>query len=80
LKAAVAYLKGDQIRLQNAALGRGSEWERDMRIDYVFQDGFMKGFGVTLRRASLRSDSDLYASQQDTDQTRLVLNYTYAFK
>jgi hypothetical protein len=35
---------------------------------------------VTLRRASLRSDSDLYASQQDIDQTRLVLNYTYAFK
>lgn len=80
LKAAVAYLKGDQIRLQSASLGRGSEWERDMRIDYVFQDGLMKGFGVTLRRANLRSDSDLYASQQDTDQTRLVLNYTYAFK
>ncbi|MFP3922727.1 OprD family porin [Pseudomonas sp. W5-36] len=80
LKAAIAYLYGDQIRLQSASLGRGSEWERDMRIDYVFQDGFMKGFGVTLRRANLRSDSDLYASQQDTDQTRLVLNYTYAFK
>ncbi len=80
LKAAIAYLYGDQIRLQSASLGRGSEWERDMRIDYVFQDGFMKGFGVTLRRANLRSDSDLYASQQDTDQTRLIFNYTYAFK
>ncbi|TDV52538.1 outer membrane OprD family porin [Pseudomonas graminis] len=80
LKAAIAYLYGDQIRLQDARLGRGSEWERDMRIDYVFQEGLMKGFGVTLRRANLRSDSDLYASQQDTDQTRLVLNYTYAFK
>jgi hypothetical protein len=80
LKAAVAYLKGDQIRLQSASLGRGSEWERDMRIDYVFQDGLMKGFGVTLRRANLRSDSDLYGSQANVDQTRLVLNYTYAFK
>jgi hypothetical protein len=80
LKAAVAYLKGDQIRLQSASLGRGSEWERDMRIDYVFQDGLMKGFGVTLRRANLRSDSDLYGSQTNVDQTRLVLNYTYAFK
>ena len=80
LKAAVAYLKGDQIRLQTASLGRGSEWERDMRVDYVFQEGLMKGFGVTLRRANLRTDSDLYGSQANVDQTRLIFNYTYAFK
>jgi hypothetical protein len=79
LKAAVAYLHGDQVRT-SATGARGSEWERDMRLDYVFQDGFMKGFGVTLRRASLRSDDDMYALQQNIDQTRVVLNYTYAFK
>ncbi|UZJ60243.1 OprD family porin [Pseudomonas sp. KU26590] len=78
LKAAIAYLYGDQIRLQTG--GRGSEWERDMRIDYVFQDSLLKGFGVTVRRANLRSDDDLYSLQQNIDQTRVVLNYTYAFK
>uniref|UniRef100_A0A7C1XCF6 OprD family porin n=1 Tax=Pseudomonas graminis TaxID=158627 RepID=A0A7C1XCF6_9PSED len=78
LKAAVAYLHGDQIRT-SATAERSSEWERDMRLDYVFQDGFMKGFGVTLRRANLRTDLPV-GTQADTDQTRLVLNYTYAFK
>jgi hypothetical protein len=78
LKAAVAYLHGDQIRT-SATAERSSEWERDMRLDYVFQDGFMKGFGITLRRANLRTDLPT-ATQADTDQTRLVLNYTYAFK
>jgi hypothetical protein len=79
LKAAVAYLYGDQIRT-SATGGRGTEWERDMRVDYVFQDSFLKGFGVTVRRASLRSDLDLYGLQANTDQTRVILNYTYAFK
>ena len=78
LKAAVAYLHGDQIRT-SATAERSSEWERDMRLDYVFQDGFMKGFGVTLRRANLRTDLPV-GTQADTDQTRLILNYTYAFK
>ncbi|WP_285425304.1 MULTISPECIES: OprD family porin [unclassified Pseudomonas] len=80
LKAAIAYLHGDQVRLNSATAGRGSEWERDMRVDYVFQDGFMKGFGVTVRRANLRSDDDLVGSQANTDQTRVIFNYTYAFK
>ena len=44
------------------------------------QDGFMKGFGVTVRRANLRSDDDLVGSQANTDQTRVIFNYTYAFK
>ena len=78
LKAAVAYLHGDQIRT-SATAQRSSEWERDMRLDYVFQDGLMKGFGITLRRANLRTDLPV-GSQADTDQTRVILNYTYAFK
>jgi len=78
LKAAVAYLHGDQIRT-SATAARSSEWERDMRIDYVFQDSFLKGFGITVRRANLRTDLPV-ATQPNTDQTRVILNYTYAFK
>nr|GFD50709.1 hypothetical protein [Tanacetum cinerariifolium] len=40
LKAAIAYLKGTNIKpTSGASVGDSSEWERDMRIDYVFQDG-----------------------------------------
>ena len=88
LKAAFAYLKGTNIKATSGASGVGdsSEWERDMRIDYVFQDGPLKGFGATLRRANYRADFDNHgtAAQNtriaDQDQTRLIFNYTYAFK
>jgi hypothetical protein len=88
LKAAFAYLHGTNIKATSGASGVGdsSEWERDMRIDYVFQDGPLKGFGATLRRANYRSDFDNHgtAAQNtriaDSDQTRLIFNYTYAFK
>lgn len=79
LKAAFAYLHGTDIKAANTAVDKSdsSEWERDMRIDYVFQDGPLKGFGATLRRANYRGDSGTPADQ---DQTRLIFNYTYAFK
>jgi hypothetical protein len=57
-----------------------------MRIDYVFQDGPLKGFGATLRRANYRSNFDNHGTAaqntriSDADQTRLIFNYTYAFK
>ncbi len=80
LKAAFAYLHGTDIKAASNAADQshGSEWERDMRIDYVFQDGPLKGFGATLRRANYRGDAS--SSIRDTDQTRLIFNYTYAFK
>jgi len=88
LKAAFAYLKGTNIKATNggSGLGDSSEWERDMRIDYVFQNGPLKGFGATMRRGNYRSNFDNHGTQSqntrisDQDQTRLVLNYTYAFK
>jgi len=84
LKAAIAYLHGDNIKSQRGNLGDSSEWERDMRIDYVFQDGPLKGFGATLRRANYRGSFTGTNAQNshiaDQDQTRLIFNYTYAFK
>ncbi|GAB7531666.1 OprD family outer membrane porin [Pseudomonas sp. 3A(2025)] len=78
LKAAIAYLHGDDIKGTGANAGREfSEWERDMRVDYVIQSGPLKGFGTTLRHASFRSETGLATS--DTDQTRLIFNYTYNF-
>ncbi|MFJ4144532.1 OprD family porin [Pseudomonas sp. NPDC089734] len=78
LKASIAYLSGRDIKDVNRAVNtEHSEWERDMRVDYVIQSGPLKGFGTTLRHGTFRGDS---TSTVDTDQTRLIFNYTYAFK
>jgi hypothetical protein len=82
LKASAAYLHGDDIkgRQGTATAGREfSEWERDLRVDYVIQSGPLKGFGTTVRHGSYRADADLLGAT-DQDQTRVIFNYTYAFK
>jgi hypothetical protein len=76
LKAAVAYLHGDNIKATNGNGPDASEWERDMRIDYTIQQGALKGFGVTLRNGVYRGSEINIADQ---DQTRLIFNYTYSF-
>ena len=75
LKAAIAYLHGDDIKSATGG-SETSEWERDMRLDYVVQQGPLKGFGTTLRHGSYRGSSTGIADQ---DQTRLIFNYTYNF-
>lgn len=81
LKASIAYLHGDDIRGNTNATRNNdySQWERDMRVDYVIQSGVLKGFGTTVRHGTYRADGDLNNST-NTDQTRLIFNYTYAFK
>ncbi|OUM05830.1 porin [Pseudomonas syringae] len=78
LKAAIAYLHADDIRDRTTGKEEYSEWETDMRVDYVIQSGPMKGFGTTLRHGTYRADGDLNNSS-NTDQTRLIFNYTYNF-
>ncbi|MGF6224765.1 OprD family outer membrane porin [Pseudomonas frederiksbergensis] len=75
LKAAIAYLHGDDIKSATGG-SDSSEWERDMRLDYVVQQGPLKGFGTTLRHGTYRGSSTGIADQ---DQTRLIFNYTYNF-
>ncbi|WP_077044831.1 OprD family outer membrane porin [Pseudomonas sp. KK4] len=75
LKASVAYLRGEDIK--NPRGGRDlSEWERDLRIDYNILHGPLKGFSTTLRHGTYRSDN---TGIPNTDQTRLIFNYSYAF-
>ncbi|SCW45218.1 MULTISPECIES: OprD family outer membrane porin [unclassified Pseudomonas] len=76
LKAAVAYLHGENIKSTTGG-SDSSEWERDMRLDYVVQQGALKGFGTTLRHGSYRGTGS--GSGADRDQTRLIFNYTYNF-
>ncbi|VVO05141.1 OprD family porin [Pseudomonas fluorescens] len=76
LKTSVAYLHGDNIKAANGTGGDQSEWERDLRVDYVIQQGPLKGFGTTLRHGTYRGSDTGIADQ---DQTRLIFNYTYSF-
>lgn len=75
LKASIAYLHGDDIKNARSS-GSYSEWERDARIDYVIQQGTLKGLGASLRHGTYRGGGE---SINDADQTRLIFNYTYSF-
>ncbi|MCY1175416.1 Porin D [compost metagenome] len=75
LKASISYLSGDDIK-NKSGNGDYSEWERDMRVDYVFQEGVLKGFGATVRHGAYRGSGESIADQ---DQTRVIFNYTYSF-
>lgn len=76
LKASVAYLRGEDGRSSDGH-GTFSEWERDARIDYVLQEGTLKGLGFSLRQGVYRGTGS--GSAKDQDQTRFIVNYTYAF-
>ena len=69
LKATVTYLSGDNI---DSVTGEQKEWERDFRLDYVLQEGALKGLGVSWRNATLRGNT----SAADQDENRLILSYS----
>jgi hypothetical protein len=64
------YISGDNIDRLNAA-GEGKEWERNMDIAYVVQEGPLKNLGVKWRNATVRNN---FAS--DIDENRLIVSYT----
>mgnify|MGYP001211621081 CR=1 FL=1 len=68
LKASVQYVRGFDI---NAAGSNHKEWERDTRLDYVFQTGPLKGLGLTWMYGVWRGND-----ATDYDENRLIANYT----
>jgi hypothetical protein len=79
LTAGVVYLRGDNI--DNAArvngttvVGNGnSEWERDLTVAYVVQQGPLKNLGLTWKNAMWRND---VPGQRDQDENRLIVSYS----
>lgn len=74
LKASVAYLKGTNIQCSSTnttCAGQAKEWERDIALDYVFQEGALKGLGLGWRNGVLRGNA-----ATDADQNRLIVSYT----
>ncbi|GIZ13298.1 OprD family porin [Pseudomonas sp. NCCP-436] len=70
LSAFVRYVKGDGFDGVGGVNGR--EWERDIDISYVVQEGPLKNLGVRWRNAMVRSN----ASTGDLDENRLIVSYT----
>ena len=66
------YLNGSNVD-RGAGLSEGKEWERDMDIAYVVQEGDFKGVGVKWRNATTRSNFG-----NELDENRLILSYTLA--
>ncbi|AYC33470.1 OprD family porin [Pseudomonas cavernae] len=64
------YVTGDNVD-QLTTSGEGTEWERNMDIAYVFQDGPLKNLGLKWRNATVRSN---FAN--DLDENRLIVSYT----
>jgi hypothetical protein len=71
LRASMVYLKGANIQTTSGPEQR--EWERDLALDYVIQDGTFKGVGFGWRYGVLHSEPD-----SNQDQNRLIVSYTLA--
>ncbi|ALN19828.1 OprD family porin [Ectopseudomonas mendocina] len=70
LTAFVRYVTGDGFDGVGGASGK--EWERDVDISYIIQEGPLKNLGVRWRNAMVRSNATI----GDLDENRLIVSYT----
>ena len=77
LTAGAVYLRGDNIDTYNSknvqTSNGSSEWERDITVAYVIQEGALKNLGLTWKNAMWRND---IAGQRDQDENRLIVSYS----
>ena len=77
LTAGAVYLRGDNIDTysnKNVQTSNGaSEWERDITVAYVIQEGALKNLGFMWKNAMWRND---IANQRDQDENRLIVSYS----
>jgi hypothetical protein len=77
LTAGLVYLRGDNIDTVNRTGGElangASEWERDLSLAYVVQEGPLKNLGVAWKNATWRTDLPNTRSQ---DENRLIVSYS----
>jgi hypothetical protein len=64
------YVRGDDAQVAGS-MQSGGEWERDLEIKYVVQNGPLKDVYVRLRNASFHSDF-----ARDADENRVIVGYT----
>jgi hypothetical protein len=63
------YESGSNIRTPT---GDKKEWERNLTVSYVVQQGPFKDLSIALRHASLRTE---VSTQRDSDEHRVIVSY-----
>ncbi|WHU43887.1 OprD family outer membrane porin, partial [Pseudomonas fulva] len=53
----------------------GKEWERDIDIKYVMQEGPAKDLSFRVRQATYRSSDGVYYGSPSLDELRLIVEY-----
>ncbi|MEB0208293.1 OprD family porin [Pseudomonas sp. CCC3.1] len=76
LTAGAVYLHGDNIDTYSGGKQNNngaSEWERDITVAYVVQEGALKNLGLMWKNAMWRND---IAGQRNQDENRLIVSYS----
>ena len=63
--------KGANVETTN----NGKEWERDVDVKYVLQEGPAKDLSLRVRQATYRSSDAIYYGSPSIDELRLIVEY-----
>ncbi|MBF8741928.1 OprD family porin [Pseudomonas guariconensis] len=67
------YVRGTDANV--AGTSNGKEWERDIDIKYVLQEGPAKDLSFRVRQATYRSSDGVYYGSPSLDELRLIVEY-----
>ena len=67
------YVRGTGANVEGT--DNGKEWERDIDIKYVLQDGPAKDLSFRVRQATYRSSDGVYYDSPSLDELRLIVEY-----
>ncbi len=67
------YVRGTGANV--AGTDNGKEWERDVDIKYVLQEGPAKDLSFRVRQATYRSSDGVYYGSSSIDELRLIVEY-----
>ena len=67
------YVRGTDANVTGTS--NGKEWERDIDIKYVLQEGPAKDLSFRVRQATYRSSDGVYYGSPSLDELRLIVEY-----
>lgn len=67
------YVKGTDANTRTTDSGK--EWERDIDVKYVLQEGPAKDLSFRVRQATYRSSDGVYYGSNSIDELRLIVEY-----
>ncbi|MFJ4394275.1 OprD family porin [Pseudomonas sp. NPDC089396] len=67
------YVRGTDANVTGTS--NGKEWERDIDVKYVLQEGPAKDLSFRVRQATYRSSDGVYYGSPSLDELRLIVEY-----